>query len=181
MRKIVLTFGLIAGAIMAGMMALAMVFKDQIGFDRGVYVGYASMVLAFLLVYPGVKTYRDTVGGGRVSFGRAFLVGFLITLVASACYVLVWEIIFYNFMPDYLDKYTAYTLDKMRAAGAAEAEVAARQAEMVKFGELYKNNIFVNIGLTLLEPLPVALLASLVSAALLSRKPAQRAATPQTA
>ena len=33
MRKIVLTFGLIAGAIMSVMMLISMVFHDQIGFD----------------------------------------------------------------------------------------------------------------------------------------------------
>ena len=34
MRKIVLTFGLIAGAVMSALMVIAMVFQDAIGFDR---------------------------------------------------------------------------------------------------------------------------------------------------
>jgi hypothetical protein len=34
MRKIVLTFGLIAGAILSAVMLISMAFHDQIGFDH---------------------------------------------------------------------------------------------------------------------------------------------------
>ena len=44
-------------------------------------------LMAFLMVYFGVKSYRDNVAGGRVTFGRALQVGLLITVLASACYV----------------------------------------------------------------------------------------------
>jgi hypothetical protein len=102
MRKIVLTFGLIAGAILALMMMISLKFQDQIGFDNGAIIGYTTMVVAFLLVYFGVRSYRDNVAGGQVKFGRALWVGLLITLVASACYVATWEIIYFQFMPKML-------------------------------------------------------------------------------
>ena len=35
MKKTVLTFGLIAGAILSCFMALAIAFRNEIGFDRG--------------------------------------------------------------------------------------------------------------------------------------------------
>jgi len=87
MKKTVLTFGLIAGAIVSFFMVLALVFKDAIGFDRGEIVGYTSMVVAFLFIYFGVRAYRDNVGGGTVSFGRGVAVGSLIAVLASACYL----------------------------------------------------------------------------------------------
>lgn len=86
MQKIVLTFGLIAGAILSAMMLLTLPFMDKIGFDKGEVIGYTTMLLAFLMVYFGVRSYRDNVAGGSVAFGRAFLVGLSITLVASVCY-----------------------------------------------------------------------------------------------
>ena len=86
MRRIVLTFGLIAGAILAAMMLITVPFQDRIPFDKAAVIGYTSMVLAFLMVFVGVKTYRDNVAGGRVTFGRAFTVGLLITMVASVCW-----------------------------------------------------------------------------------------------
>ncbi len=169
MRKIVLTFGLIAGVILSAMMLLALPFQDQIGFDRGAIVGYTSMVLAFLMVFFGVRSYRDNVAGGRVSFGRAFAVGLLITAVASVCYVATWEVVYYRLAPDFMDKYSAYTVDKARKSGATEAEIAAREQQLAQFTAMYRNPL-VNIAMTLLEPLPVGLVFTLVTAGVVSRK-----------
>jgi hypothetical protein len=171
MRKIVLTFGLIAGAVMSAMMLVTLQFHDQIGFGpAGLIVGYTSMVLAFLMVYFGVRSYRDNVAGGRVGFGRAFAVGLLITAVGSICYVATWEVVYYKFMPDFADKYSAYELTKAKEAGATDAQIAAKAKEMAEFAESYKNPL-VNIAYTFLEPLPVGLLITLISAGVLRRKP----------
>jgi hypothetical protein len=169
MKKIVLTYGLIGGGILAAMMAITFPFHEQIGFDRGVYVGYTSMVLAFLMVYFGVVSYRDNVAGGSITFGRAFAVGLLISLITMACYVVVWEVVYYNFMPDYLDQYTVYALEQARLAGKTAEEIAQQAKEMREFMEMYKNPL-VNIAFTLLEPLPVAIVFTLVTAGITSRK-----------
>jgi hypothetical protein len=169
MRKIVLTFGLIAGAMLSAMMLMTLPFLDQIGFDKGEVIGYTTMVLAFLMVYFGVRSYRDNVAGGSVTFGRAFLVGLLITFVASACYVVTWQVIYHKVAPDFVDKYASYAMAKAKKTGASEAQIAAQQKEMNEFKEMYKNPL-VNIGVTFLEPLPVGLLFALVSAGVLSRK-----------
>src|SRR5881628_1481672 len=110
MKKIVLTFGLIAGAILSATMVLALPFKDAIGYDRGEILGYTSMVVAFLLVFFGVRSFRDNVAGGTVRFGRAFAVGALIAVVASLCYVATWEVSYFTFASDYLTKYQAREL-----------------------------------------------------------------------
>jgi hypothetical protein len=169
MRKIVLTFGLIAGLILAAMMLITVPFHEQIGFDAGTVIGYTTMVLAFLMVFFGVRSYRDTLSGGTVTFGRALLVGVLIVAVATACYVATWEFIYYKFAPDFADKYAAHVLEKARAAGATEAQLAERTRELTEFKEMYRNPL-VNIALTVLEPLPVGLVFSLVAAGVLSRK-----------
>ncbi len=169
MRKIVLTYGLIAGAMLSVMMLATLPFMDQIGFDRGMIVGYTSMVMAFLMIYFGVRSYRDNVLDGQISFGRALKTGLLIMVVASVCYVATWELVYYRLAPDFGDKYAAHVIEKARAAGASEAEVAAKTTEMAEFKEMYKNPL-VNIGFTFLEPLPVGLLFSLLSAAVHSRK-----------
>ncbi len=170
MRKIVLTFGLISGAILSALMFITIPFHDQIGFESGgLIVGYASMVLAFLLIYFGVRSYRDDVGGGQVTFGRAFKVGLLIMLVASACYVISWEIVYHNFFPDFVAKYAAHVIEKARAGGATEAQIAAQQAQMAQFAEMYKNPV-IRAGMTLLEPLPVGILFTLLTSWLLSRR-----------
>jgi len=169
MRKIVLTFGLIAGAILSAMMLLTVPFMDQIGFDKGAIVGYTTMVLAFLMVFVGVKSYRDNVAGGSVTFGRALKVGLMITAVASICYVATWQVIYYRFTPDFVDKYAAYSVEKARKSGATDAQLAETTKKMAEYSELYKNPL-VNVAITFLEPLPVGIVFTLVAAGVLSRK-----------
>jgi hypothetical protein len=168
MRKIALTFGLTAGAILSAMMIITVPFHEQIGFDKGEVIGYTTMVLAFLMVFFGVKSYRDNVAGGSVTFGRALKVGLLITAIASVCYVATWEVIYYQVAPDFADKYTAH-VEKAKKDGATDAEIATKTAQMTKFKEMYRNPL-VNIALTFLEPMPVGLIFTLVTAGVLSRK-----------
>jgi hypothetical protein len=168
MKKTVWTFGLISGAIVSVLMAVTIPFQDELGLDHSLVVGYATIVLAFLLIYFGVRSYRDNVGGGSVRFGRAFAVGASIALISSMCYVATWEVMYFKFMPDFMSKYQARELDKARAGGASEDAIAKRKAEMDKFGEMYKNPV-VNAAMTLVEPLPVGLVIALVSAGILSR------------
>jgi hypothetical protein len=169
MKKIVLVFGLISGAILSAMMLATIPFMDAIGFDRGAIIGYTSMVLAFLLIFFGVRSYRDNVAGGTVRFGRAFAVGALIAVVASLCYVATWEVIYFKLTPDFMTKYQAHLLDKARANGENAEAIARKKAEMDKFAELYRNPA-INAAITFLEPLPVALIVTLVSAGVLSRR-----------
>jgi hypothetical protein len=169
MRKIVLTYGLIAGAILSAMMLVSVPFHDELGLDKAAVVGYTTMVLAFLLIYFGVRTYRDEIAGGQVSFWQACKVGLLIMVVASACYVATWEVVYFKLAPDYIERYTTLALEEARQDGATEAALAAKAKELGEFAEMYRNPL-VNVAMTFLEPLPVGLLFTLVSAGLLSRK-----------
>jgi hypothetical protein len=169
MRKTVLTYGLIAGAILSAMMLITMMNQERIDFDKGEIIGYTTMVLAFLMVFFGVKSYRDNVAGGSVTFGRALKVGLLIVVVASVCYVASWEVISRKVAPDFADRYSAYAIEKARSSGASEAEIAERTQQIEKYKEMYKNP-FVHMAITFIEPLPVGLVFALVTAGVLSRR-----------
>jgi hypothetical protein len=169
MRKIVLTYGLIAGGILAATFLIALGFHDAIGFERGLVVGYTSMVLAFLLIFFGVRSYRDNVAGGRVGFGRALAVGVLIGVVASCCYVLTWEVLYFGMKSDYIEKYQAHMIEKAQKAGESPEAIAAKQAEMANFAQMYRNPL-INSAMTFMEPMPVALVMALISAGVLSRR-----------
>jgi len=82
MKKTVLTFGLISSVVSSILMLATVPFLDRIGFDKALIVGYTAIVLSFLLVFFGIRSYRENVGGGQISFGRALSVGLLITLIS---------------------------------------------------------------------------------------------------
>jgi hypothetical protein len=181
MKKTVFTFGLISGAILALMMFATLPFIVKIGFDKGEIIGYTTMVLSFLLVFFGIRSYRENVAGGTITFGRAFAVGILITVISCICYVVAWEILYFNFMPDFVAKYTAAAVEKVKASGARPEAIQAKLQEMKKFKEMYDNPFF-NAVITFTEPFPIGLIITLVSALILRKKnQLQSGASPATA
>ena len=180
MQRIVLRFGLASSALLIALTAVMMplCLRGTIDFDNMELLGYSAMVLSFLFVFFGVRSYRDNVAGGTIGFGKAFQVGILITLVTCAVYVVAWQITYYGFIPDFFDRYSEYVLARMRADGAAEAAVQAKAAEMAGLAKLYVNPLF-NALITFLEVFPVGLIVTLVSAAILRRKPGELVPVPQ--
>lgn len=172
MKRIVIVFGLIAGLITAGWLVLAFATGLNTDFDSGMFLGYASMILAFSLIFAGIKTYRDKYNGGTISFGKGFRIGILITLIASTMYVSTWLIMYHNFIPDFTEKYTQHMLERMAKENTPAQEIALKKAEMARFNEMYKNPLF-NALVTYMEILPVGALISLIAAWILKRKKGQ--------
>jgi hypothetical protein len=169
MKKTVLTFGLIAGLIISVLMDASLLLADKIGSGHSMALGYTIMVASFLLIYFGVRSYRDNTLDGQISFGRAFACGILITLITTACYVATWEVLYFNFMPHFMDSYFAAQVHQVQSAGLDSVTTAAKVAAIQHSQQLYQNP-FVNMAYTSIEPLPVGILITLISA---SDSPAQ--------
>jgi len=169
MRKIIVTFGLISGAISSLMMIALVSFGNRIGFDRGAIIGNTSIVLSFLMVFFGIRTYRDNIGNGQITFLKAFSVGLCITLISCIIYVATWEVIYYSFLPGFWDAYGAHLAQKLTVSGASPAAVQAKLEQVRKYKELYKNPFF-NAVLTFIHPFPIGLVITLISALVLRRR-----------
>ncbi len=170
MKRIVLIFGVISGLISSAMMflTLPLMKRGVINFSNGELIGYTSIFLSFLLVFFGIRSYREN-NGGAISYGRGVAVGILITLISCMFYVASWEVIYFNFMPDFGDHYAKAQVASLRAKGASEAAIATKQKEMDQFKKMY-NNPAINAAMTFIEPFPVGLVMTLVSAGILRRR-----------
>lgn len=170
MKKIILINGLISGLIVSVFLLGSMAYcYSSNNFNGSMVVGYSAMILAFSLVFVGVKSFRDKENDGIISFGKAFQVGFLIALIGSTMYVITWLVDYYFFIPDFMEKFCSQALATAKANGASIAEIKAQTAEMETYKEMYKNPLGV-IFLTYMEILPVGLVVSLISALILKRK-----------
>jgi hypothetical protein len=178
MKKTILTFGLISGAVSSLMMATTVPFLHKIGTANAYVIGYTAIVLSFLLVFFGIRSYRENIAGGTITFGNAFGIGIAIALISCVFYVVTWEIIYFNFLHGFMDSYTAQAIDKVRASGASAAAIQAKVDQLNHSRQLYENPLY-NAALTFLEPFPVGLLMTLISAAILRKKP--RRLEPQSA
>src|SRR5689334_3047896 len=123
MKKTVFVFGVASGLVSSTLMLLTVPFMHQIGYDRGLVVGYTAIVAAFLVVFFGVRSYREQQAGGGLTFGRAFSVGILIVLISCAFYVATWELVYFKLSPDFMDNWTAHAVEQARASGASQAKI----------------------------------------------------------
>jgi len=174
MKNIVVKFGFLSGGLMALLLVLTFVFlRGPWIFEYGAPVGYAGMVLAFSVIFIGVKSYRDTVNQGSISFSKALQVGLLIAGISSLCYVAAWLVVHDFFFPDFMDQYAAHAIEKLRHSGAPEAAIQKAKDEMTQFKGYYANPFF-RAAITFVEPSPVGIVVSLLTALILRKKPASQ-------
>ena len=163
MKKILIKYGSISSAFIVVLMTLSLTFDSQIGYDNSYIVGYASMIIAFSVIYFAILSYYKANPEAKISFGRSISIGLLITLIASVVYVIVWLIMYYTVFPDFWDKYGVHMVEKLRKSGAAEDAINKQIAMIKEYKEMYKNPL-INGAFTFMEPLPVGILISLISA-----------------
>ena len=168
MKKTVLTYGLISAVIAAVLLLAHVPFMHDLEGTKGLVVGYTGIVLSSLLIFFGVRSYRENVGGGKISFGRGLAVGILIAVISAAGYVATWEVVYYS-NPGIADKIFDKQVEDLKAQGAPQDEIDKAAVQVESFKKMYANPL-VNIGFTFIEPFPVGLLMTLISAFLLRRR-----------
>ena len=174
-KKILLTFGLIGGAItvihffLLGTLWIA--DPDNPNWDMAEIMGYATMILALSTVFFGVKAYRDKQRNGYISFKDAFLNGLIIVLIASVIYVIGWMFYYPNFMPDFVDQYKAQQIALIQESGLTAEEISQKIEEINQQMDTYSQPM-VMIVFTFLEIFPVGLIIALITAFILKKKTA---------
>lgn len=169
MTRIILIYGLIAGAVVAivSFGGLALLADDGIP-AGGQWLGYTVMVIALSVIFFAVKGYRDDQQGGVIRFWTALKLGLGISLVAGLVYVMGWEIYFQATGGEFMQQYAAAYLEQMKSDGASAAAIEAARERMAEFEAIYEF-LPARMGITLIEILPVGFVISLLSAALLRR------------
>jgi len=176
MKRNIIIYGLVAGIVVSILMLASVNSlshrEGNFDYNRSLVIGYASMLIAFSLVFVGIRNYRDKYNKGVISFGKAFKIGIMIVLIASTIYVIAWLIDYFFFIPDFMEKFSAHMLDELKASGASQIEIDKQTKEMANFASMYKNPFF-NAMMTYVEILPVGLIVTLISSLILKRKTAK--------
>jgi len=172
MRKVVLTYGVYAGLIIVALMVISFsITKPCEGdFALSMVIGYATMIVSLSMIFFGIRNYRDNYSGGSITFGRGFLIGLYISIIASVFYVVGWKIYSSIAIPDFADRYVKHIIDNLKASGASDAAIIAKSKEMAEWKQMYANPVF-ELGMTFLEIFPVGVLISVICALILKRKP----------
>ncbi len=172
-----LVFGIISGVIVSIFMAVSMAVMSSSGTEMNcgtgsMIIGFSGMAVAFSFIFVGIKNYRDKKNGGSISFGKAFLLGLFISIIASTLYVITWGVEFHYFMPEFIDKYSAMQIKQLHESGitGVELDKAIKSVESDRYN--YKNSVFFFVSYTYMEILPIGIIITLISALILKRKTA---------
>ena len=167
MTPVILRYGIFAGLIVSLPWLVYMLTLPADGhMNHSMLLGYTLMIIAFSMVFVGVKQYRDRTQGGAIKFGTAFMLGLGISGVASLIYVIGWEICMAFSKYDFIQAYSKFIVDDARAHGASPAQLEAAAAQAADFARMYRNPLY-RMAFTFIEIFPVGILVSLISAALL--------------
>jgi hypothetical protein len=138
MKKMVLTFGTLAGVVI---FAYSMIVFTMIGdFSKitpnqltlASWLGYLRYLILVLGIVMAMLAYRKSIAG-PVEYSRVFLVGMLVAVV-TAVFVGLMEYSYMAFInPGFIDQYISITQDAMRQKGSTQAEINATLAEMKNF------------------------------------------------
>ena len=174
MKKVVLTFGLIAGVIIASIVWVTalLVDNDKIGFERLEVVGYASMLVALSMVFFGIKSYRDNYAGGNIGFWKGCQVGLLISLIAGILYwggAVSYGLTHPGFDERFMRKFTELKVGQLQQQGAPQEKIDSAKAEVDMMAGLFQSPVLFFL-ICMVEILPVGIIVTLISSGLLRRK-----------
>lgn len=165
MNRIILVYGIIAGAV--GISAMTVSATLGSGTEAmSLFIGYVILLAACSLIFVAVKRYRDRELGGVIRFGTALGLGLGVALVASIVYVLGWEAYLWSTDYGFFPKYVEMKLESMRSAGASAADISSAAREMRGMAQLY-DKLGWRLLFTFAEIMPVGLVVAFISAALL--------------
>lgn len=160
MKNIILKYGLLSGAIISLVLILGIVLmnKENPDLQMGQIVGYVGMAIAFLLFIPAIRRANAI---EPLSFGRAFLVGLQIMLIACAIYSLVWTIYIFLINPNGAQEMGEQYLKGLEAQGTSSKDIASQKEFM---DDVYGNPFFCFL-FTMIEPVIPGFIFSIIAAA----------------
>ena len=117
--KTSLRYGLIGGliGIVVGLISNLSGMSTSGSMMGGLVIGAVSIIITILISYFAIRHHRDKELGGYISFGRAFLTGF-VALMISTIISTVWSILYMTVIDP----------------GMAEEALAASEEMLANFG-----------------------------------------------
>ena len=158
-------YGLLAGLLI---FLAAILFGKGLSYSTQEVIGYASMVASLSFVFFGIKHYRDHVNNGVMSFGKALVIGLLISVLVGIG-VGIADYIYTTFInPDFVTEYLEGTLKTMESTLTPE-EFETKKVELTKQMEDYVGSGFMAF-LMFITVVLIGFVMSLISGLILQRK-----------
>ncbi len=169
MKNTVIRYGIYGAITICILFLIALFIGKNLSFTAQEVIGYATMVISLVFVFFGIKHYRDNENDGVVSFGKALLIGVLISLFAAIAFGII-DVIYVTYInPDFTTEYYA-TIEEQMKSSLPEAEYKVKLTELEAQKELFSSS-WMSFLLMSSTVLIIGFIISLISGLILQRKP----------
>ena len=158
-------YGILTGAILFG---LSITLGDAWSYTAQEIIGYGSMITSLSFVYFGIRYYRNHINNGTVSFGKAVLIGLLISAFVGLGVGIVDYLYTTIINPDFADEYVLKTLEDYETLYSGQ-ELVTKKNELTQQMEAYGGSGFM-ASLMFITVMLIGLIISVISALILQRK-----------
>ncbi|MFD0861131.1 DUF4199 domain-containing protein [Sungkyunkwania multivorans] len=168
MKKTVVRYGLFGALAICALFLLSLSIGDGLSYSTQEIIGYASMVVSLMFVFFGIKHFRDRENGGKVNFGKALLIGVLISLITAFAFGLL-DFVYVKYLnPDFMTTYYDHSVEQLKASLPAE-EFEVKLAELEAEKELFMNPLM-SFAIMSMTVFVIGFIISLISSLILQRK-----------
>ncbi|NKI30830.1 DUF4199 domain-containing protein [Croceivirga thetidis] len=168
MKKTIIKYGAFGAIAICVLFLLSWYVMDDLSFASQEVLGYASMIIALLFVFFGIKHYRDNENNGKVAFKKALTIGVLISLITAVVFGILDVIYTEVLNPTFMDDYYNASVEQMKVSMSPE-EFKVKLAELESQKELFTNPLF-SFGLMTMTVFVIGFIISLISSLILQRK-----------
>ena len=167
MKSTIIKFGLYSLLTAIVIFLVVLLIGMDLSFSAQEVMGYLSMVASLVFVFFGIKHYRDQKNDGKISFGKALLLGFLISLFAGVGFG-IGDYIYTTWInPDFAQDYLAGMTAELKANLPAE-EFETKKAELEQQMEYGGSGFWAFLMFATVAM--IGLVISIISSLILQRK-----------
>lgn len=171
MKNVLIRYGIISSLIVCVLMLFSFpIMKNPENYSLAEIFGFTSILLSLSTIFIAVKTYRDKYNNGKIKFGKAFLIGLYITLIAGTMYALTFTV--YNSLSGdpFGSFYRDYSISEIEKLNLEPLQKQAKIADLDKNIAMFSNPLVMFLVGLFVEYTPMGLIVSLISAAVMRRK-----------
>ena len=168
MKKSVLKFGLLSSLALVVLFAIQFSLEGNLNYSTSEVFGYVSIVLALIFVYFAVKHYRDSINNGSVSFGKALLIGVLVSLLAGITFGVINYVYVEVINPEFMTEYYDYMVERAKSS-MSDAEFQIKLEEMEAEKALFSNSLISSLVMSA-TVLIIGFIIAAISGLILQRK-----------
>lgn len=171
MKNVLIRYGIISSIIVCLLMLISFpLMKNPENYSLAEIFGFTSILLSLSTIFIAVKTYRDKHNNGKVKFGKAFLIGLYISLIAGAMYALTFTV--YNSLngDPFGSFYRDYSMSEIEKLNLEPLQKQEKIAELEKNIAMFGNPMVMFLMAMFVEYVPMGLIVSLISATVMKKK-----------